>query len=218
MARGWVLTGRLVNFDERSGRRSITHRRAEEVFPHAESRGLQVSGVVPEPLRADHSLGLPERLEIHLAVAVHQLPDVVPHDAHEEHRDGDRDEHPVADVRVEAERAHIGELLRGDTRCARLSLKGRQRTKRPRERIRNVTRRAHFEGRGRDDDGLEAESQDRRSECRRCREQGYVERGVDQEGHEAEVSPEALRAVRARGEASLVVQGVSCLSARSSAL
>jgi hypothetical protein len=43
----------------------------------------------------------------------------VPHDAHEEHRDGDRDEHPVADVRVEAERAHIGELLRGDTRCAR---------------------------------------------------------------------------------------------------
>jgi hypothetical protein len=120
MARGWVLTGRLVNFDERSGRRSITHRRAEEVFPHAESRGLQVSGVVPEPLGADHSLGLPERLEIHLAVAVHQLPDVVPHDAHEEHRDGDRDEHPVADVRVEAERAHIGELLRGDTRCARL--------------------------------------------------------------------------------------------------
>ena len=213
-----MLTGRLVDFDEHSWRRSITHRRAEEVFPHAESRGLQVSGVVPEPLRADHSLGLPERLEIHLAVAVHQLPDVVPHDAHEEHRDGDRDEHPVADVRVEAERAHIGELLRGDTRCARLSLKGRQRTKRPRERIRNVTRRAHFDGRGRDDDGLEAESQDRRSECRRCREHGYIERGVDQEGHEAEESPEALRAVRARGEASLELQGVQWVSARSSAL
>ena len=97
-------------------------------------------------------------------------------------------------------------------------LKFRQRTKRPREMDRNVTRQAHFDGRGRDDDGLEAESQDRRSECRRCREQGYVERGVDQEGHEAEVSPEALRAVRARGEASLVVQGVSCLSARSSVL
>ena len=57
--------------------------------------------------------------------------------------------------------------------------------------------------RGEGDDGLEAESQDRRSECRRCREHGYIERGVDQEGHEAEESPEAPRAVRARGEASL---------------
>ena len=79
----------------------------------------------------------------------------------------------------------------------------------------------HFDGRadlaGRDDDGLEAESQDRRSECRRCREHGYIERGVDQEGHEAEESPEALRAVRARGEARSNVQGVQCLSARSSA-
>ena len=37
---------------------------------------------------------------------------------------------------------------------------------------------------------------------------GYIERGVDQEGHEAEESPEALRAVRARGEVPLVVQGV----------
>jgi hypothetical protein len=69
-----------------------------------------------------------------------------------------------------------------------------------------------------DDDGLEAESQDRRSGCRRCREDGYIERGVDQEGHEAEDSPEALRAVRARGEEALEVQGVQRLSARSSAL
>jgi hypothetical protein len=69
-----------------------------------------------------------------------------------------------------------------------------------------------------DDDGLEAESQDRRSECRRCREHGYIERRVDQEGHEAEESPEALRAVRARGEVPLKVQGVRCLSARPSAL
>ena len=68
-----------------------------------------------------------------------------------------------------------------------------------------------------DDDGLEAESQDRRSGCRRCREHGYIERGVDDEGHEAEESPEALRAVRARGEATLEVQGVQRLSARSSA-
>ena len=79
-------------------------------------------------------------------------------------------------------------------------------------------RRAHFEGRGRDDDGLEAESQDSRSECRRCREHGYIERGVDQEGHEAEESPDAPRAVRARGEVPLSVQGVRCLSARPSAL
>ena len=80
----------------------------------------------------------------------------------------------------------------------------------------------HFEGRADladgDDDGLEAESQDSRSECRRCREHGYIERGVEQEGHEAEESPEALRAVRARGEASLELQGVQRLSARSSAL
>ena len=69
-----------------------------------------------------------------------------------------------------------------------------------------------------DDDGLEAESQDSRSECRRCREHGYIERGVDQEGHEAEESPDAPRAVRARGEEALGVQGVRCLSARSSAL
>ena len=41
---------------------------------------------------------------------------------------------------------------------------------------------------------------------------------LTQEGHEAEVCPEALRAVRARGEASLEVQGVRCLSARPSAL
>ena len=68
------------------------------------------------------------------------------------------------------------------------------------------------------DDGLEAESQDTRSECRRCREHGYIERGVDEEGHEAEESPEALRAVRARGEEALELQGVSCLSARTSAL
>ena len=54
-----------------------------------------------------------------------------------------------------------------------------------------------------DDDGLEAESQDSRSECRRCREHGYIKRGVDDEGHEAEESPDALRAVRARGETSL---------------
>ena len=48
---------------------------------------------------------------------------------------------------------------------------------------------AHFDGRGRDDDGLEAEGEDCSSGCRRCREHGYIERGVDQEGHEAEDSP-----------------------------
>jgi hypothetical protein len=69
-----------------------------------------------------------------------------------------------------------------------------------------------------DDDGLEAESQDSGSEYRRCREHGYIERRVEQEGHEAEESPEALRAVRARGEASLELQGVQRLSARTSAL
>ena len=70
---------------------------------------------------------------------------------------------------------------------------------------------------------METESQDSRSECRRCREHGYIERRVDQEGHEAEDSPEAPRAVRARGEASLVRARcaalvrtvVSALSARS---
>jgi hypothetical protein len=82
----------------------------------------------------------------------------------------------------------------------------------------NVTRQAHFDGRGRDDDGLEAEGEDCSSGCRRCREHGYIERGVDQEGHEAEESPEALRAVRARGEEALGVQGVQWVSARSSAL
>ena len=97
-------------------------------------------------------------------------------------------------------------------------LKGRQRTKRPGEMIRNVTHQAHFDGRGRDDDGLEAESQDSRSGCRRYREHGYIERGVEQEGHEAEESPLHKGAVRARGEASLELQGVQRLSARSSAL
>ena len=68
-----------------------------------------------------------------------------------------------------------------------------------------------------DDDGLEAESQDTRSRCRRCREHGYIERGVDKEGHEAEDSPEALRPVRARGEEALGVQGMQWVSARASA-
>ena len=66
-----------------------------------------------------------------------------------------------------------------------------------------------------DDDSLEAESQDSRSECRRCRDHGYIERGVEQEGHEAEESPLHKGAVRARGEASLELQGVQRLSARS---
>jgi hypothetical protein len=69
-----------------------------------------------------------------------------------------------------------------------------------------------------DDDGLEAESQDRRSGCRRCREHGYVERGVDDEGHEAEDCPDAPWAMRARGEVPLELQGVQGLSARSSTL
>ena len=68
-----------------------------------------------------------------------------------------------------------------------------------------------------DDDGLEAESQDSRSECRRCREDGYIERGVDQEGHEAEESPLHKGAMRARGAEALEVQGVQRLSARTSA-
>ena len=66
-----------------------------------------------------------------------------------------------------------------------------------------------------DDDSLEAESQDSRSECRRYREHGYIERGVDEEGHEAEDSPEAPWAVRAWGEVPLELQGVQRLSARS---
>ena len=82
--------------------------------------------------------------------------------------------------------------------------------------------RSHFEVRADladgDDDGLAAESQDRRSECRRCREHGYIERGVEQEGHEAEESPSNKGAVQTRGEVPLEVQGVQCLSARSSAL
>ena len=82
----------------------------------------------------------------------------------------------------------------------------------------NVTRQAHFDGRGRDDYGLEAEGEDCSSRCRRCREHGYIERGVDQEGHEAEDSPEAPWAVRARGEVPLELQGVQRLSARSLAL
>jgi len=68
---------------------------------------------------------------------------------------------------------------------------------------------------------LEAESQDSRSECRRCREHGYIERRVDDEGHEAEESPShkvSQGAVRARGEVPLELQGVQRLSARSSAL
>ena len=64
---------------------------------------------------------------------------------------------------------------------------------------------------------MEAESQDSGSGCRRCREHGYIERGVDDEGHEAEESPSHKRAMRARGEEALGVQGVQRLSARSSA-
>ena len=74
---------------------------------------------------------------------------------------------------------------------------------------------SHFEGRADladgDDDGLEAARQDRRSGCRRCREHGYIERGVDQEGHEAEESPSNKGAVRARGEDRSNVQGVQSL-------
>ena len=81
-----------------------------------------------------------------------------------------------------------------------------------------VTSRGAPTSRDGDDDGLETESQDSRSECRRCREHGYIERRVDQEGHEAEVCPEAPRAVRARDEVPLELQGVQRLSARSSAL
>ena len=47
--------------------------------------------------------------------------------------------------------------------------------------------------------------------CRRCREHGYIERGVDQEGHEAEESPSHKGAVRARGEDRSNVQGVQSL-------
>ena len=76
----------------------------------------------------------------------------------------------------------------------------------------------HFGWRGDVDDDLAAARQDRRSGCRRCREDGYIERGVDQEGHEAEESPSHKGAVRARGEVPLELQGVQRLSARSSAL
>ena len=82
-------------------------------------------------------------------------------------------------------------------------------------------KKSHFEGRADladgDDDGLEAESQDRRSGCRRCREHGYIERGVDQEGHEAEESPSNKGALRARGEDRSKCKVCSRLSARSSA-
>ena len=86
-----------------------------------------------------------------------------------------------------------------------------------RERQQRITSGVHLAG-GDDDDDLEAESQDRRSGCRRCREHGYIERRVDQEGHEAEDSPSHKGAVRARVEVPLEVQGVQRLSARSSAL
>ena len=64
---------------------------------------------------------------------------------------------------------------------------------------------------------MEAESQDSGSECRRCREHGYIERGVDDEGHEAEEGPLHKGAVRARGEVPLELQGMQWVSARSSA-
>ena len=55
--------------------------------------------------------------------------------------------------------------------------------------------------RGRDgDDGVAATREDCSSGYRRCRCRRESERRVDDEGHEAEESPEALRAVRARGE------------------
>ena len=75
----------------------------------------------------------------------------------------------------------------------------------------------HFVGRGSDDDdGLATEGQDRGSECRRCRGRSGSPRGGEQ-GGEAEESPSNKGAMRARGEASLELQGVRCLSARSSA-
>ena len=68
------------------------------------------------------------------------------------------------------------------------------------------------------DDGLEAKGQDcDRGWRRRGRDPGCEGFGSYEEGHEAEESPEALRAMRARGEEALSVQGVQCLSARSSA-
>ena len=69
-----------------------------------------------------------------------------------------------------------------------------------------------------DDDDLASACQAGDSGYRRCREHGYTERRVEQEGHEAEESPEAPRAVRARGEVPLSVQGVQRLSSRPSAL
>ena len=55
------------------------------------------------------------------------------------------------------------------------------------------------------------------SEQRRCQGRSGSPRGGEQ-GREAEESPSNKGAVRARGEATLEVQGVQCLSARSSAL
>ena len=75
--------------------------------------------------------------------------------------------------------------------------------------------------RGRDDDGVAAEGEDYSSGYRRCQCRREAERRVDDEGHEAEESPEdkvSQGALRARGEVPLEVQGVQRLSARSSAL
>ena len=68
------------------------------------------------------------------------------------------------------------------------------------------------------DDGLEAKGQGcDRGWRRRGRDPGCEGFGSYEEGDEAEESPDALRAVRARGKEALEVQGVRCLSARSSA-
>ena len=68
-----------------------------------------------------------------------------------------------------------------------------------------------------DDDDLATACQAGDSEYRRCQGRSGSPRGGEQ-GREAEESPSNKGAVRARGEASLEVQGVQCLSARSSAL
>ena len=69
------------------------------------------------------------------------------------------------------------------------------------------------------DDGLEATRQDcDRGWRRRGRDPGCEGFGSYEEGDEAEESPDALRAVRARGKEALEVQGVRRLSTRSSAL
>lgn len=78
------------------------HLIAEEVSSLAEPRGTQVPRVVPHALRPDHRLRLAERGQIHLDVLAKQLRDVVSHDADEEHRDGDGDQHPVSNRAVEA--------------------------------------------------------------------------------------------------------------------